>query len=121
LYVKDKIPEKTTKLYTHGGSMDSIASEIKTIDNQAEIILEAARKRANEVLIKGKDQANQILSSRMPVEKTDVEYNEIISKATLQAQEKTEDSKKQVLQIMTNSDGKADQIAGRVISIVRGV
>ena len=101
--------------------MDSIASEIKTIDNEAEQILEAARKRANEVLIKGKDEANQIMASRMPVEKMEVEYNEIISKAKLQAQEKTEDNKKQVRQIMTNSDGRADKIAGRIISIVRGV
>ena len=92
---------------------------IETIEAEAEKILESARSRANEIL-KGKEEASRILSSDLPMGEVEVECQEIVHKATEEAQRTGEDSKKKAAQIRRDAENKVVKIAERMASIVTG-
>ena len=93
---------------------------IETIEAEAEKILESARSRANEILLKGKEEASRILSSDLPMGEVEAECQEIVHKATEEAQTTAEDSKKQAAQIRRDAENRVVKIAERMASIVTG-
>ena len=98
---------------------DSI-SDIEAIEAEAEKILESARSRANEILLKGKEEAVRILSSDLPMGEVEAECQEIVHKATEEAQRTGEESQKKAAQIRRDAENKVVKIAERMASIVTG-
>ncbi|MBC8275928.1 MAG: hypothetical protein H8E40_13300 [Chloroflexi bacterium] len=98
---------------------DSI-SDIEAIEAEAEKILESARSRANEILLKGKEEVAQILSSDLPMGEVETECQEIVHKATEEAQRTGEELQKKAAQIRRDAENKVVKIAERMASIVTG-
>jgi len=93
---------------------------IETIEAEAEKILESATRRANEILLKGKEEASQILSSDLPMDGVKAECQQIVRKAKEEAERKDEDSRKKASQIRIDADNKVGTIAERMASIITG-
>ena len=95
-------------------------SSIQTIEAEAEKTLESARVRANEVLLKGKEEASRILSSDLPMDEVRAECEQIIRNAKEEAETIDEDSREKAAQIGVDADSKVAKIAERMASIVTG-
>ena len=100
--------------------MEEISSSVKTIEAEAERILELAKKRANEILLKAKEESHQILSSELPMEEVNAECRKIIDKAREEADRKIGDSRRKTMEIKTKADNKVEEIAQRMVSIITG-
>ncbi|MFC1919026.1 hypothetical protein ACFLWW_03545 [Chloroflexota bacterium] len=100
--------------------MEKITSDIETIEAEAEKITNSAKSRADEILLKAKEEASQILSRDLPMEEIKTECQEIVRRAKEEAERKTEDSTKKASLIRTNADSKIVKIAERMASIITG-
>lgn len=100
--------------------MEESVSDIESIEAQAERILESARTRANEIILKGKEEASRILSSDLPLDEVKAECQEIVRGAKAEAERIHEDSVKQATQIRSDADSKIANMAERLASIVTG-
>ncbi|MFC1981950.1 hypothetical protein ACFLUN_00525 [Chloroflexota bacterium] len=101
-------------------AMEKITSDIETIEAEAEKITNSAKSRADEILLKAKEEASQILSRDLPMEEIKTECQEIVRRAKEEAERKTEDSTKKASLIRTNADSKIVIIAERMASIITG-
>ena len=95
-------------------------SSIETIEGEAEKILESARVRANEILLKGKEEASRILSADLPMDEVRAECEQIIRNAKEEAETIGEDYREKAAQIRVDADSKVDRIAERMATIVTG-
>lgn len=100
--------------------MEESVSDIESIEAEAEKILESARTRANEIILKGKEEASRILSSDLPLDKVKAECQEIVRGAKAEAKRIHENSVKQASQIRADADSKIADMAERLASIVAG-
>jgi len=101
--------------------MEEITTDIETIEAEAEKITNSAKSRADEILLKAKEEANQILSRDFPMEEVKTECQNIVRRAREEAERKVEDSTKRAAQIRANADSKIAKIAERMTSILTGV
>ena len=101
-------------------SAEEMSSSVETIEVEAERILEEARNRANEILLKANEEANKILSSELPMDEVKAECEKIIRKAREEADKKVEDSKKKAAEIKTEIGNKVDKITERIVSNITG-
>ncbi len=101
-------------------SAEEMTSSVETIEAEAERILEEARNRASEILLKANEEANKILSSELPMDEVDAECQRIIHKAREEADKKVEDSRKKAAEIKTEVGNKVDKITERIVSIITG-
>ena len=100
--------------------MEEVTSNVETIEVEAEKLLESARSRANEILLKAKEEAKKISSSAMPMDEVKKEGEGIINKAREEANKKIEDSLLESSELKTRADEKVDKIVKRIVSIVTG-
>jgi vacuolar-type H+-ATPase subunit H len=101
-------------------STEEMTSNIETIEIEAERILEEARSKANEILLKANEEANKILSSDLPMDEVKAECQKIIHKAREEADKKIEDSRKEASEIKTGTGKKVDKITERIVSNITG-
>ena len=101
-------------------SAEEMTSSVETIEVEAERILEEARSKANEILLKANEEANKILSSELPMDEVEAECQKIIHKAREEADKKVEDSRKKAAEIKTEVGNKVDKITERIVSIITG-
>ena len=101
-------------------SAKEMTSSVETIEAEAERILEEARNRANEILLKANEEANKILSSELPMDEVKAECQKIIHKAREEADKKVEDSRKKAAEIKTGTGNKVDKITERIVSNITG-
>ena len=101
-------------------SAEEMASSVETIEAEAEKVLEAARGKANEILLKASEEASKILSSKLPVDEVQAECERIIGKAREEADRKVEDSRKKASEIKTEVTSKTDKITRRIVSNITG-
>ena len=101
-------------------SAEQITSSIESIENEAEKTLEAARSRANEIILKAKDEASRILSSGMPLDEVKGECEQILNEAREKANQEVEESKKKASQIRTSASKKMGKITERIVNIISG-
>lgn len=100
--------------------MEKVTSSIETIEVEAEKLLESARSKANEILLKASEESQQILSSGLPMDKVKAEGQKIIDKARKEADSKVEDSKSKAQEIKAEADKKVEKIVQRMLNIVTG-
>lgn len=100
--------------------MEETVSDIESIEAEAEKILQSASGRANEVLLKSKEEASRILSSDLPLGEVQAECQEIVRRAKEEAKRVHENSVKQASQIRADADSKIARMAERLAAIVAG-
>lgn len=101
-------------------SAEEITSSVENIEIKAEKMLEEARSRANEIILKAKEEASRILSAEMPVDEVKKEREHILSEARQKADQEVEVSKKGASRIRTNAAKKIGKITERIVNIVAG-
>ena len=101
-------------------STEEMTSNIETIEVEAERMLEEARSKANEILLKANEEASKILSSKLPMDEVKAECERIIHKAREEADKKVEDSRKKASEIKTEVGNKVDKITKRIVSNITG-
>jgi len=101
-------------------SAEEITSSIESIENEAEKTLEEARSRANEIILKAKEEASGILSSEMPLDEVKGECEQILNEAGEKANQEVEESKKKASQIRTSASRKIGKITERMVNIISG-
>ncbi len=100
--------------------MEEVASSVEAIEVEAEKILESARSRANEILLKAKEEANKISSSELPMDEVKTECESIIRKARGEATKKTEASLLESSEVRAHAEEKVGEIVKRIVNIVTG-
>ena len=101
-------------------STEEMTSNVETIEVEAERILEEARSKANEILLKANEEASKILSSKLPMDEVKAECERIIHKAREEADKKVENSREKASEIKTEVGNKADKITKRIVSNITG-
>ena len=99
---------------------EKITSSVENIEIKAEKMLEEARSRASEIVLKAKEEASRILSAEMPVGEVKKEREHILSEARQKADQGVEASKKEASRIRTNAAKKIGKITERMVNIVTG-
>ena len=100
--------------------MEEVTSSVETIEGEAEKILESARSRANEILLKAKDEAKKISSSELPMDEVKKECESIVRKAREEANKKTEASLLESSEVRARADEKVGGVVKRMVNIVIG-
>ena len=101
-------------------SAKEITSSVETIEGEAEKILEEARKRASEIVLKAKEEAAGILSAEVSLDEVKKERKQIIDRAEKKASQEIEDAKKKAAEIRQGVGEKTDKVVARIVSIVVG-
>ena len=97
-----------------------VASSVEALEAEAEKILGEARTRANEILLKAKEEAKKIISSQLPPDEVKTECDKIMSRASAEADEKVKDSEKKAAEISTNAAKKVKEVTERIVTIIIG-
>jgi len=100
--------------------MEEVTSSVETIEVEAEKILESARSRANEILLKAKEEAKKISSSELSMDEVKTECESIIGKAREEANKKTEASLLESSEVRARAEEKVGEIVERIVNIVTG-
>jgi len=101
-------------------STEEVSRSVETIEAEAEKILEAARTRASEILLRAKEEAGKILSSELPMDEVKTECENIIHRARVEAGKKVQDSVEKASAIRADVDKKIEGIVKRLAGIVIG-
>ncbi len=99
---------------------EEMTSSVETIEIEAEKMLEEARSRANEILRKANEEASKILLTKMPLDEVKTECEQIVNKATKEADQEIEESKRKAAEIKTASNKKVEGIAKRIAGVITG-
>ena len=101
-------------------SMKDIGSSVEATEIEAEKILEEAKAKASEILLKAKEETKTFLSSQLAMDEVKAEYEKIIAKAKVEAEKRIEDSKKKASEVSSKADKKIAEIAEHIVNIVTG-
>jgi vacuolar-type H+-ATPase subunit E/Vma4 len=99
---------------------EKIADSVEAIEARAERILAEARNRANEIVVKAKEEARAALSAPMPLDDAKAECDRIVSKARKEADEAIRDSEKKAAGITAAAEKKLEETIELVANIVAG-
>ena len=99
---------------------EEITNSVEALEAEAEKMLAEAKTRANEILLKAREEAKKMLSSQLPLDEVKTECDKIVSKAKAEADKKIRDSEEKAAEISINADKKVKENTGLVVSIVRG-
>ena len=80
---------------------EAIGSSVKTIEVEAEKILESAKNKANEILLKAREESERIVSAELSLDEIKNQCSKIIDTANKEANELVEVSKKKAQEIKT--------------------
>ena len=93
---------------------------VEAIEVEAEKILEEARGKASDILLKANEEVNKILSAKLPMDKVKKEQEKIVNKAKKEADDKVEESKKKASEIKAEVEKKAGKIIERIVGNITG-
>jgi vacuolar-type H+-ATPase subunit H len=97
-----------------------ITNSVEALEVEAEKILETAKTRASEIILKAREEAKKILSSQLSLDEIKTECDKIVSKARAEADKKIKDSEEKAAEIGINADKKVKKITELVVNIVTG-
>ena len=100
--------------------MEEVTSSVETIEVEAEKILESAKSRANEILLKAREEAKKISSSELPMDEVKTECESIIRKAREEANKKAEASLLESAEVRARANEKVGDIVERLVNIITG-
>ena len=101
-------------------TMKDITSSVEATEAEAERILQEARAKANEILLKAREEAKRIASADLPVDDVKSQCDRIVHQATIEAEEKIADSVSKASDIRANAEKKDAEIVDLMVSIITG-
>jgi len=99
---------------------EEITSSVEMIEVEAEKMLEEAQHRADEIILKAKEEASVILASEVSLDEVKGECEQTLDRAREKAARELEQSKKDASEIRASAGKKVGEIAGRIVNIVSG-
>lgn len=101
--------------------METIPSNIETIETEAEEILEAARNKAKEIILEAKKEARKISSAHLSLDDINTEAIQIKNRAKEEAAKKVESSHLEASKLEAHANDKVNQIVEHILKVVTGV
>ena len=101
-------------------SAEEMTSSVETIEAETERILEEARSRANEILLKANEEVNKILASELSLGEVKAECQQIIDRARGEADKRVKDSKQKAAEIKAAIGNKVYKITERIVNNITG-
>lgn len=101
-------------------SAEEVSRNVETIEVEAEKMLEDARIRASEILLKAKEEAGQILSAELAMDEVKAECEKIIHRARDGAEKEAQDSEEKAALIRNDIAEKVEGIVQRLVGIITG-
>jgi vacuolar-type H+-ATPase subunit H len=98
----------------------NIASGVRAIEVEAERILADARAEADDILLKGKKEARQILAAELPLDEVKASCKEVTQRATEEANTELARLEKKASEISADASKKVDRLAEDIVRIVTG-
>jgi len=100
--------------------MENIASGVKSLETEAEKIIEEAKAGAHDILLRSRKEAEEILSAEFPLDDARAECDRIVAGAREEAENRVELSKEKTSEISTNANKKIEKIVERIVDIIIG-
>jgi len=100
---------------------EKITASVENIEVKAEKVLEEARSRASEIIMKAKDEAAKILAAELSLDEVAKEREQIIKQAEQKAAREIEAAQKRAVAMKEGAGQKTGEIAKRIASVVSGV
>jgi len=97
-----------------------IASGVKAIEVEAEGILADARAEADNIILKGKEKARQILAAELPMDEVAASCQEVTQRATEEANAELARLEKKASEIAAAATKEVDRLADDIVHIVTG-
>jgi len=101
-------------------SSEEVTPSVETIEAEAEKALDVARARATEILLKAREEADNILSSQLPMAEVEREREKIVHMAKEEADREVENSRTKASEIRANAERKVEKISQRIVKIIIG-
>jgi F0F1-type ATP synthase membrane subunit b/b' len=98
----------------------NIASSVRAIEVEAERILADARAEADDILLKGKKEARQIIAAELPLDEVKASCKEVTQRATEEANTELARLEKKASEISADASEKVDRLADDIVRIVTG-
>jgi len=99
---------------------EKMTGAVETIEAEAERVLAASRDKAREVLLKSREEALQILSSRGDMSHIEEECEAIKQRARAEAATRAREYDEEASRIRVNAITRIDGIVKEIVSIVAG-
>ena len=100
--------------------MEKVTSNIENLEIEAERSLDAARAKANEILVEANKKSQELLSSPIAFDDVKSECQRMIEKAEQEAEEEVKKAQQQAEEIRSGNVKKVDEIIDRMIKRVTG-
>lgn len=101
--------------------METIASNVETIEAEAEEILETAKSKAKEILLEAKKEARKVSSAHLSMDDINTEAIKIKSNAKEEATKKVESSHIEASKLEAKADEKVSKMVENILKVVMGV
>jgi len=100
-------------------SAQEITSSVENIEVEAEKMLEMAKSRANEILLKAREEAAKTLSSELPLDEVEKQHQQIVEEAKDEANKKVRSAKVQATKMKADTK-QVEKIVTRIVSVIIG-
>ena len=100
-------------------SAQEITSSVENIEVEAEKMLEMAKSRANEILLKARGEATKTLSSELPLDEVEKQHQQIVEEAKDEANKKVKAAKAQAAKMKADTK-QVGKIVTRIVSVITG-
>ncbi len=111
-----KMETKAAQSQETGG----ISISVEAIESEADKILDEARIKSNDILLKAREEANKIANSGLALNEAEAEKENLIKAAQEEAKRRLDKSKAEASRIKTALGGKEDSIVKQLIEMVTG-
>ena len=100
--------------------MEDIAGGVKSIEDEAEKILQQARNKGGEIVARAREESQQIISSELSLETVRAECKAIISRANTESEKQITEAREKARKIVDNVSSQMDVIIRKMVNIVTG-
>ncbi|MCL0034664.1 hypothetical protein M1N21_01925 [Dehalococcoidia bacterium] len=99
---------------------EKMTGTVETIEAEAERVIEVARAKAREILLKSREEGTQILSSKGDMSEIQEECESIKQRARAEAERRAREYDEEASKIRANATTRIDGIVKEIASIVAG-
>jgi len=98
----------------------NISHSVEAIETRADKLLNEARIKADNILLKANKDVDELLNSELLTDEVDARCHDIINKATQEADKKNKAASKQTSGIKVHADKNIEAIVERIVAVVTG-
>ena len=115
-----KVMEEKQSTVTQGKETEKLSVSVAAVEKEANKILDAARIKSTDILIKSREEVNRITSASLELGEVESEREKIIKVAQDEATHKLKNSKAEASRIRENIGDKETSIVKRLVEMVTG-